>query len=161
MLEDASCLPIAFPCPLRVSKTKLNYSQSYLIKSIQVIIYIFLLEVLRGLILTSYGGRLIDCVLALQFLGFFLYFFDRPAPCTVLVILAKSLPILIGNTAVFLVWSCLVPIEFLLIPRPYVVRTLARTLIWAFPRSFAILAPILICLTPQDSALTHHAWLVT
>ena len=157
MWGDVSFLPIAFPCPLSVSKTKLNDSQSYLIKSIQVIIYIFLLEVLRGLILTSYWGCLIDCVLALQFLGFFLYFFDRPSPWTLLIFLAESLPILIGNTAVFLVWSCLVPVEFLLISRPYVVRILARTLSRAFPCSIATLAPILICLTPQDSALTNHA----
>ena len=53
-------------------------------------------------LVTSNGDRLIDCVLALQLFGFFLDFLDRPAPCTLLVLLAKSLPILIRNSPVLL-----------------------------------------------------------
>jgi hypothetical protein len=54
-------------------------------------------------LVTSNGGRLIDCVLALQLFGFFLDFVDWPPPCTLLVLLAKSLPILIRNASILLV----------------------------------------------------------
>ena len=87
---------------------------------------------------TSVGGCLIDCMLALDFLGLFLDFVDRPPPYKLLVLLGKSLPIIISVASEHLFGPCGVLVEFLLIPRPNVVALkLARTPDLTLSRSIA------------------------